>query len=371
MGILTQDLPSPRREFGGIDRVATAVSLRQTGLRHRFRRRWWVALLGILGTAGLCLMALSAVPASYKAKADVLLTPPGTVTTSVPNPNPYLDLGGLAPLADVISQAMTSSSLVTQLDREGLIGTYSVIRDVTTDAPVLTVTASGKSPSSVLKNLRLVVAAISPQLTRLQTAESVPAKDWVTATIVAEDTTATASRKSQTRAVLVAGVAGLFATALAVSVIDTLLLRRRPSRTEKATAPDKANLHESASRAKARSRMLAGRRDGSAASDADALSHPQEAKRNPAAGLAPRSLEPAADIAPPPPRSRRADALSHPQEAKRNPAAGLAPKSLEPAADVAPSPPRSRRARLHRKTVPNGSKPAEHDPSTQFGAPAP
>jgi len=220
--------------------VPTASPSPEIRLLQRFLRRWPVGLLGLLATVALCLAAIQLVPIRYSAKADLLLTPPQIAPTSgeTGNPNPYLQLGGLQPLADIMSRSMTSSSALDQLRQKGLVGSYTVARDTTTDGPILIVTASGDSSTAVLKDLALVIGSARPQLDRLQAARSVAGKNQVTTTVVAKDTAATPSRKSQVRALVVAIVAGLVGTALGVVVIDMLLLRRRVKRVASAQNPD-------------------------------------------------------------------------------------------------------------------------------------
>jgi hypothetical protein len=210
--------------------VATATfSTPESRLRQRFVRQWPIAIAGLIATVVLCVATMRLVPPSYSTKASLLLTPPKTspTATTTGNPNPYMELGGLQPLADVVSRAMMSSSSLTSLSKAGLIGSYTVVRDTTTDGPILTVTTKAKTPEAALTDLRLVLRLTGPQLTSLQADEGVADQDRVTTTVVARDTQASASRKSQIRALVVALVFGLVGTALAVSVVDRLMQRRR------------------------------------------------------------------------------------------------------------------------------------------------
>jgi hypothetical protein len=200
----------------------------ETRLRHRFMRRWPIGFVGIVATGALCVAALTLVPPTFTAKAQVLLVPPPTAPSAKANgnPNPYLTLGGMQPLADVVARALTASATLTQLHRRGLTGSYTVLRDANTDGPILTVMTKDKSAVATLADLRLVLGTAQPQLDRLQTQQSVLPKDRVTATVVARDSAASASRKSQIRALVVAVVAGAVGTALTVSAVDVLLIRR-------------------------------------------------------------------------------------------------------------------------------------------------
>jgi hypothetical protein len=218
--------------------VTIASSAPETRLRQRFIRRWPIGFVGIVATVALCLAAFSFVPPTFTATADVLLVPPPTspTATATGNANPYITLGGMQPLADVVARAVTSSATLAQLRRQGLTGSYTVIRDANTDGPILTVTTKDKNAVATLADLSLVLATAQPQLDRLQSQQLVSRKDRVTATVVARDSAANASRKSQIRALVVAVVAGVVGTALVVSAADTLLIRlgnRRKIRRER------------------------------------------------------------------------------------------------------------------------------------------
>ena len=209
--------------------MATASSSTpESRLRQRFVRQWPIAVAGLIGTVVLCVATLRLVPPSYSTKADVLLTPPPTAPTlgTTGNPNPYMQLGGLQPLADVVSRTMMSGATLSALQKAGLVGSYTVIRDATTDGPIVTVTTKAATPAAALNDLRLVLNMTGPQLNRLQIAEGVADNYRVTATAVSRDTQASASRKSQIRGLAVALVIGLLGTALAVSVVDRLRQRR-------------------------------------------------------------------------------------------------------------------------------------------------
>jgi hypothetical protein len=210
--------------------VATATSTApESQLRQRFVRQWPIAIAGLIATLVLCVATTRLVPQSYSTKASLLLTPPQTppTATTTGNPNPYMQLGGLQPLADVVSRAMMSSASLAALRKAGLVGSYTVVRDTTTDGPILTITTKATTPQAALADLRLVLNRAGPQLTALQANESVADNARVTTTVVARDTQASASRKSQIRALVVAVVVGLVGTALAVSVVDRLVQRRR------------------------------------------------------------------------------------------------------------------------------------------------
>lgn len=224
----------------------------ESRLLRRFVRQWPIAVAGVIATVVLCAATLHLVPPSYSTKASLLLTPPQTAPTSTTtgNPNPYMQLGGLQPLADIVSRAMMSSSSLATLRRAGLAGSYTVARDMTTDGPLVTVTTKAKTPAAAVTDLRLVLNLAGPQLNTLQANQGVVPKNRISTIVVARDTQASKSRKSQIRALVVALVVGLVGTALAVSVVDLLMQRRRApkqsARTVRRLAPAVAPAEASA-----------------------------------------------------------------------------------------------------------------------------
>jgi hypothetical protein len=188
------------------------------------RRRWYLAVAGLLVTAGLVAVAIHAVPAKYEAKSTVLLLPPNNATGN----NPYLGLSGYDAFADVVARAMTDTHTVQTLRRQGVSDSFDVARDLTTNGPLVLVTVNGTDARQVLSELASVVSTIPKVLTTLQDDASVATRYQFTSEPLTHPQQATTVRKTQVRAVLVAAVAGLFLTALAIMASDRLLrLARR------------------------------------------------------------------------------------------------------------------------------------------------
>jgi hypothetical protein len=171
------------------------------------------------------MFAASAVPATYQATASILLLPPTDSTAT----NPYLGLGGLTGATDVLARNLSDSATVNKLNARGLAGSYTVVTDQTTSAPILLVTAKSKSPSASLAMLRAVDKLVGPTLAQLQQNISVPLKDRISTSSIYADTTPSAIRKSQTRAVLAATAVGLFLAVLLAALAERLFGRRRLS----------------------------------------------------------------------------------------------------------------------------------------------
>ncbi len=240
-------------------------------------RRWYLTVLGLAVTVGLVAAAVIAVPVSYEAKAYVVVIPPANSTSN--SDNPLLGLTGLTSAADVLARAMSDPSKVNKLKQQGVTGKYTVVRDLTTDGPVLVVTANLDDSSGVLRELKLILADMPSTLSTVQQSASVSKRDQIGLLTLSIADKPTSDRKSQLRAVIVAVVVGLLLTMLIVSVGDRLIRRRSRRRVmDAAAAPSAADTP--AQQAPATGKPLA----PVAASDASANGAPTREARTAPAG---------------------------------------------------------------------------------------
>lgn len=189
-------------------------------------RRWYLTLIGIAATVALAFGATILVPVTYQATADVLLLPPSG-TGADAGGNPFLGMGGLQPLVDVVARATSDPAVVTKLRDRGVTGTYTATRDETTDGPILLVTADGTSAAATIATLNQVVATIGPTLRKLQENESVRSKSMAVTKVITRPANAVTVSNSQKRALLVAIVGGLVGTVLFVAAADGIAKRRK------------------------------------------------------------------------------------------------------------------------------------------------
>lgn len=197
----------------------------QPGALGALRRRWYLIPIGIMVTLLLCLLAGHVVAARYVVAARVLLVP--ATPASDPLANPYLSLGGLEPATSVLARTISSGDAARDLQSSGSTGTYAVGQDPLTAGPVLLVTIEDSTSAAALKTLDVVLKQLPRTLQQLQVQVGVPATSMIKSSIISQDSQPQIARKSQVRAVLVAGAAGAAGTALAAALLDGLLLRRR------------------------------------------------------------------------------------------------------------------------------------------------
>ena len=199
------------------------------------RRRWWAVVLGLLATGLLVAAAAQSVPVQRVSNASVLVLPPNSTVGT--GGNPYLALGGLAPAADVLATSLNNGTLHESLAPAAGTSTFVVSRDFNSSGPMLLVEVTDPDPATSLALLDKVLAQMPATFTDLQSRVNVPNDSRLTLSVITRDDVAQASAKSQVRAILMAGVAGLTATVFGVKLLDAALIRRRDRRAEAAAAP--------------------------------------------------------------------------------------------------------------------------------------
>jgi hypothetical protein len=188
------------------------------------RRRWYLVVAGLLLTAAMCLGAVNLVPANYTATSSVLLLPPNnTVGTGG---NPYLSLGGLQGAVDVLGRAMMGERTVDELTGGSADDSYTLEADATTSGPLLLLSVKSLSSDGALGLVQAVLDRAPSVLHDLQVEVNAPAESMINMSVIAQDSTAQADRKTQVRALIVALGAGLALTLFLTILLDTVIRRR-------------------------------------------------------------------------------------------------------------------------------------------------
>lgn len=198
--------------------------MRMRDFTSALRRRWYITVVGVLATAGLCVAAMVAFPPTYQAKSSIVLLPPATTVDE--GGNPYLQLSDLKQAVDVTIAALTSQSAADQTMASAPNGSYEVLPDYTTNGPIFIITAEDKTKESTLATLEVVKGMVAPTLTNLQTSLGIAPQSQITSKVLTSDGEPTTVRKAQIRALIVALAAGLILSALLLALVDSLLLRR-------------------------------------------------------------------------------------------------------------------------------------------------
>lgn len=194
----------------------------------QLRRRWWLVLVGVLMTGALAYGATLAVAVTYTAQSSIVLIPPRT--TADTEVNPFLAIGGLNPAADVLVRALNAGTFHDTHAPEGGPAQFTVSRDANSSGPLLVVDVTDATPEGAMALLDTVVKQAPQTLAQLQADIGVQDSAAIHITEVARVARATPDRRSQSRALVVALVAGLAFTVVGVRVIDALLVRRAARR---------------------------------------------------------------------------------------------------------------------------------------------
>lgn len=197
-------------------------------LATTLRRRWYLAIVGLIGTAVLCAATLSLYPATYQAEANIVLLPP--TSTVEKGGNPYLQLGNLSQVVDVMIRALNSQSAVQQTVAIAPTGTYEVAPDYTTSGPIFVITAQDVTPEATLATLKAVSDKVAPTLAGLQESLAIAPPSQITSTVLTSDGQPSTVRKTQLRALIVAAAVGLIFSAMLIALIDSFLRRRNARR---------------------------------------------------------------------------------------------------------------------------------------------
>jgi hypothetical protein len=203
------------------------------------RRRWWIALIGLVATAALAATAYTLVPPEQDVRASLMVLPTANDANEAGNPD--LVLGGLEPAADLLAAAMNSGAIHESLAPASGKATFEVTRDTSSSGPMLLVQVTDTDPQRAVTLLDSVVKTMPEVLARLQSQVAVrPSSNLLSLTEVTRDTKPEPSIKKQLRATLAASAGGLALTVFGTNALDGLLRRRSARRKARQDQPGAA-----------------------------------------------------------------------------------------------------------------------------------
>ncbi|MCR2785003.1 MULTISPECIES: hypothetical protein [unclassified Microbacterium] len=211
-----------------------------SGIIGALRRRWYVALLGLIVTAGMAAGAMVLFPPTYTARGLVLLIPPVDEEVAGGS-NPFLALGGLDLPARVLVASYSSNAAQEEIAQRAPGAVVTVSIEESTRGPVIAIDVIDASAEGALDTLAYVAGSIPATLTRLQQEVGAPADATATSIPLAMDTEAETDRADSIRIVILAAGAGLALTVLLVLLTDRGRVsskRRRRRSGRDADSPD-------------------------------------------------------------------------------------------------------------------------------------
>jgi hypothetical protein len=188
------------------------------------RRRWYITgpmlLLAVAGSA-----ALAARPGPYQSVSQVVLLP-SAQSSKLAGGNPYLSFDDSVTLtADLLRRQLTAPPVVQSLGKNGYRSSYQVVDDPLTVGPVLDITVTGSSKSSVEHTLVGVTDQAGKQLLVMQ--GHVAPIDRITLKTVSYDPTPSLLLSRKARTPLVALAIGLVLTVAVPLTVDAAAADRR------------------------------------------------------------------------------------------------------------------------------------------------
>jgi len=201
--------------------------------------------------------AVAVKPPTCEAKASVLLTSPPAPPTAeqiaadpslahVHSNNPYVSLGNLVYVADVLIEVVSSESEQQALLAEGANPSYQVALDVSLESPpAIDVTGVAPSPQDAMHSAQLVANAVSHNLYQLQAQQGVDPRYMISSIEYVKPTSASSSSSSKLRTLIEVFVLGLFVLLVAVSVSQGLRERKNSKqRQHRKPAPQAGEYNE-------------------------------------------------------------------------------------------------------------------------------
>lgn len=202
-----------------------------------WRRRWWTVPAAALA-GGLVILAALSSPPTYRASGSLVLLNPAArpenpVThISPPIENPYVRIGDLSVVVDILKRIMQSAPVNAALQEKGFRGTYEVAANIDFyNGPIIDVAAESDSPDVAITNVKLVMAEAEVQLALLQDGEAVESAQQIRTEVVVPPTEATTVLSGTLRRVVAAGGLG-GAMVISAAVVGEGLGKKRQRRTE-------------------------------------------------------------------------------------------------------------------------------------------
>jgi hypothetical protein len=170
-------------------------------------RRWRVSVPGLL----LALAAAAAVavvwPPTYQSDAEITLVGSKILANEAGNGNnPYVAVGNLMPLANILASNLSSDQAIQRLKNLGVTDQFTAQVPATAGGPFVEITVTGKNAAVVRSSIGTIINFSNQQLIDLQETSTghTPQKGLIEATVIAPASKPVPAAKKKIE--LVAGV---------------------------------------------------------------------------------------------------------------------------------------------------------------------
>jgi hypothetical protein len=198
----------------------------------------WKFKKAVLPVIAITLVAVAYIlvikPPTYESKAAILLTaPPAAPTTAqiaadpglarVNSNNPYVSLGNLVLVADVVIEVVQSPAAKNEIVAAGADPAYEIALDVSFESPpAIDVTGEGTNAESAIRSAQVVASQVIKDLRQMQQSQGVNSKYMIQAIEYVQPTAATSSSSSKLRSLIGIIAFGAILLLVAVSIAQTL-----------------------------------------------------------------------------------------------------------------------------------------------------
>jgi hypothetical protein len=177
-------------------------------------------------------------PPTYEAKASVLLVNPPSPPTAaqiqsdpslahIHSNNPFVGLGNLVLVADVVIEVVSSSSSQLELVQQGANPSYTVALDVSQESPpAIDITGTGSTSAAAIQSAKLVATSVSQNLYQMQAAQGINTAYMISSIEYVKPTSAISSSSGKLRALIEVTILGLIILLVAVSISQGLEERK-------------------------------------------------------------------------------------------------------------------------------------------------
>ena len=195
-------------------------------------RRWYLVLGAVALSVVAVVLSMARSAPTYQAEGVVLVFPPTQTTVVDGEPqtpgNPFLELGGLAPIRDLLIRTMTATTFQMEMAEKHPTAGYQVASDFTTDGPLLVIQVTAPSNDEAISTLNDSTGSVPRLIKELQAGKNFPKRaPRVTSMEVTKDTVAAPDTSGEVRSGIMAGAGVFTVLLLGIGLTDGLLRRRR------------------------------------------------------------------------------------------------------------------------------------------------
>jgi hypothetical protein len=194
-------------------------------LLNALLRRWYVVLVGLVGTGVLCFLVAARVAPTYESTATATLVPGESTIAERGNPLMYLD--GLILARDVLVRSLSSDDVREPILEAFPGADFAVDGDPATSGPMIVIESTADTPDAASGIVQRVLDELPARLEVLQDEVESPAADRISVLPLAEPAAPETVNTAVIRALGAVAGAGIVATLIITGLVDGLIGGRR------------------------------------------------------------------------------------------------------------------------------------------------